>query len=226
MTMSSNTRLTATALAAALTLSAAAWSPSAAACAGTEPLLASVCIFAGNFAPQGFAFTNGQIMAISQNTALFSLLGTTYGGNGVNTFALPDTRGRVIVGPGQGPGLSNYELGQMGGAETVSLTLAQLPAHSHSANTTVNVSATAYGQSAVGNSDGPGANSWAAKPRAGQYSSAAPNVSMSAGSILASATASTVVGSAGGGQPVDVRQPYLALNYVIAIYGVFPARQW
>src|SRR6185369_16953456 len=97
----------------------------------SEPYIASIVMFAGNFAPRGWAFCAGQILPISQNTALFSLLGTTYGGNGQTTFALPDLRGRVPNSSGQGPGLANYDLGQVGGFESITLTTNAIPAHSH-----------------------------------------------------------------------------------------------
>src|SRR5437879_11862971 len=97
----------------------------------STPLLGSIIMFAGNFAPRGWALCNGQILPIAQNTALFSILGTTYGGNGQTTFALPDLRGRVPVGSGQGPGLSNYDLGQQGGSESETLTVNQMPEHTH-----------------------------------------------------------------------------------------------
>jgi microcystin-dependent protein len=93
--------------------------------------IAEIRLFAGNFAPRNWAFCNGQIMAISQNTALFSILGTTFGGNGQTTFALPDFRGRFPVGPGQGPGLTNHDLGEVSGSETVTLSTAQMPLHTH-----------------------------------------------------------------------------------------------
>lgn len=216
-------RLTATALVTTVALSAAAWSSNAAACS-IDPYIGSLCIFAGNFEIRSFAYTNGQLLPIAQNTALFSILGTTYGGNGINNFALPDTRGRAIIGPGQGPGLSNYQLGETGGTETVTLTQAQMPAHTHSATTTLNVTAKARGQSAAGTADGPGSNTWAAKPRAGQYSSATPNVDMHADAVQVSASANTSVGVAGSSQPVDIRQPYVAINYLIALTGIYPSR--
>lgn len=219
--MTSNTRLTA-ALATAISLSAA-WAPNAAACSA-EPIIGSVCIFAGNFEIRNFAFTNGQLLPIAQNTALFSLLGTTYGGNGITTFALPDTRGRTVVGPGQGPGLSNITLGQVGGAEQITLTANQMPQHNHAAITTVTSTATAFGQSASGNADGPGGTVWAAKARGGQYSSSAPNVAMNTDAIQVNSSASTTMSAAGGSQPVDIRQPYIAMNYLIALTGIFPAR--
>lgn len=214
--MSSHVRLTLAPLVAALSLSAAAWSPVASACSGSEPLLGSMCIFAGNFAPRGYALANGQLLSIAQNTAVFSILGTTYGGNGQTNFALPDTRGRVVVGPGQGPGTSFYTLGEVGGAEQVTLTTAQLPAHNHAANTTVTV----RGQSAQGNADAPTGNTWAAKNRGVQYSSVAPNVDMMADTVVAS----TTVGITGGNQPVSIVQPYVAINYLIALEGIFPSR--
>jgi microcystin-dependent protein len=97
----------------------------------SDPFLAEIMIFGGNFAPRGWAFCDGQIMSIAQNTALFSLLGTTFGGNGQTTFALPDLRGRVPLHAGSGPGLSNYSLGEMGGQQSVTLTTSQMPAHNH-----------------------------------------------------------------------------------------------
>ena len=207
-------------LATTLSLAAVAWSPAASAC-GSEPFIGEICIVPYNFAPNNYAFTNGQLLAISQNTALFSLLGTTYGGNGQTTFGLPDTRGRVIVGAGQGPGLSNYALGQMGGSENVTLTQAQMPAHNHTATTSVVVKA--RGVSGEGNADGPGGNAWAAKSRAGQYSSAAPDVDMAAGAIQVG-SASTTVGVSGGSQPFSIVQPYVVLNPIIALTGIFPSR--
>src|SRR5262245_24305688 len=97
----------------------------------SDPYLGCIFMFAGNFAPNGYAYCNGQLLAISQNTALFSLLGTTYGGDGRTTFALPDLRGRAPIGFGQGPGLPNYDLGSVVGSPSVTLTTSQLPAHSH-----------------------------------------------------------------------------------------------
>ena len=101
-----------------------------------DPMLASIMIFAGNFAPRGWAFCDGQLLAISANSALFSLLGTTYGGDGRTTFGLPDLRGRAAIGPRHGPGLSNYALGQRGGVETVTLNITQIPSHTHLATVT------------------------------------------------------------------------------------------
>jgi microcystin-dependent protein len=192
--------------------------PNAGAC-DTDPLIGSLCLFGGNFAIRGFAFTDGSSMAISSNAALFSLLGTTYGGDGRTTFALPDTRGRVVIGPGQG-----YRLGERGGSESATLTVAQMPSHSHAAVTTVAVGTTAYGQSDPPDADGPGGNVWAAKPRAGLYGSTAPDVAMHPDAVQVSASADTSLGNAGGGQPVDIRQPFIAIHYLIALQGLYPSR--
>lgn len=216
--MSPRTRPILSVLAAALSLGAAG-SPAAHAC-GLEPFLGEICIVPYNFAPRNYAFTNGQILSIAQNSALFALLGTTYGGNGTTTFALPDTRGRVIVGAGQGPGTSMYVLGQMGGAENVTLSVNQMPAHTHSATT--NVSAKARASSMEGNQDSPSGKTWALKSRAGLYSNTAPDVDMAAGAVDASA--STSVGITGGNQPFSILQPYLVLNPIIALQGIFPSR--
>ncbi len=218
--MSPRTRLTLSTLSAALCLSGATWSPAVHAC-GLEPFLGEICIVPYNFAPRNYAFTNGQIMSIAQNSALFALLGTTYGGNGIQTFALPDTRGRVIVGAGQSPGTSDYQLGQMGGTENVTLTVNQMPAHTHAATTTVAVKA--RGVSTEGNADSPSGNAWAAKSRGTLYSNAAPNVDMAAGAIEV-AGASTTIGLTGGSQPFSIVQPYLVLNPIIALQGIFPSR--
>jgi microcystin-dependent protein len=174
-----------------------------------DPFLAQIKIFACNFAPRGWAFCNGQILPISQNTALFSLLGTTFGGNGQTTFALPNLQGLSPVHAGQGPGLSNYVLGQTGGEPTVVLTTGTIPAHTHM----------------VGANNGDGnlaspANNVFAGPGADRdlywYS---PFV---AGSTVALAANDLSV--AGGGQPHNNFMPYLALNYCIALQGVFPSR--
>ena len=165
----------------------------------SEPFIGSVILFAGNFAPRGWAFCNGQILSIAQNTALFSLLGTTYGGNGQTTFALPDLRGRVPLHFGQGPGLSSYALGQSAGTESVTLNLNQMPAHTHSQP------ATNAGQ----NTNRPNA---AVPARGGVYAASTD------GSALDPTT------SAGGSQPHTNIQPYLALNYIIALEGIYPSR--
>lgn len=181
--------------------------------------LASIMIFAGNFAPKGWAFCNGQILSIAQNTALFSLLGTTYGGNGQTTFSLPDLRGRAAVGAGQGPGLQDYFLGQQAGVEVATLAINQLPAHTHTfSNGTMAIAAA----STPGNRQSP-ANAVPAAEAVGvtaTYSTANPDVLMSPNML----TGSPTLASTGGGQPVSVMQPYLALSYIIALVGIFPSR--
>lgn len=176
--------------------------------AGIDPFIGEIALIPYNFAPQGWAFCDGQLLSIAQNTALFSLLGTTYGGNGQTTFALPDLRGRVPLhtgGSGAGPGLSSYNLGEQGGVEAITLLASQMPSHNHLVNAS----------SANGTSDSP-ASAVMGKNASGvpQYSGAAPNATMAAAAIAA----------AGGGQPHENRPPYLGLNYVIALQGIFPSR--
>lgn len=178
------------------------------ACSGDSPMIGGMCVFAGNFAPRGWALANGQILPISENTALFSILGTTYGGDGRSTFALPDTRGRSVIGAGHGPGLSNYPIGQKGGVETVTLTPAELPV--------ITPTATIHAQSGAGNSTDPGNNTWAVLSRQNIYSSAAPDVDMN--------PASVTVSSFGGGQSHENRSPFIAMNWIIALQGIYPSR--
>jgi microcystin-dependent protein len=168
--------------------------------------MATILLFGGNFEPQGWAYCNGQIMSIAQNSALFALVGTTYGGDGRVTFALPDLRGRVAVGTGQGPGRSNYVLGQLGGVESQTLTQGQLPAHTHS----VGVPTT----DGTGTSDEPNGNILALQNATVYAAAGAANGTY--GGVTASA--------AGGNQPVSLVPPYLALNYIIALEGIFPSR--
>jgi microcystin-dependent protein len=165
------------------------------------------------FPPRGWADCNGQLLSISQNTALFSLLGTTYGGDGRTTFALPDLRGRFPRHFGQGPGISNLQLGEKGGQELVTLTANQLPAHGHAL-----AAGSLRTTSAVGNS--PAANGKllaTANDGESNYSDAAPD-----GSIDVSLPAAT--GNTGGNQPHDNVPPYLAVRFIIALQGIFPPR--
>lgn len=188
-----------------------------------DPFIGEIILVPYNFAPRGYAFCNGQILAIAQNTALFSLLGTTFGGNGQTTFALPDLRGRVPVSSGQGPGLSSYSLGQMGGAENTTLLTTQMPAHTHVMSVGT-LSAAARARNAAGNSASP-VNAVPAAEAAGvtaTYSNLAPDASMATGAIaLSGAPAAAVAGSS---QPFSNIQPYLTLNYCIALEGIFPSR--
>ena len=226
------------ALTASLAVSTAVVSTTVKAC-GYEPMLGSMCVFAGNFAPRGYALAQGQLLSISQNTALFSILGTTYGGNGQTTFALPDTRGRALIGTGQGPGLSSISLGQMGGQETTMLTLNHMPQHSHNASTSVQLlnmdssasTAVLKGLAATSNSNTPTGKVLANSPgRDNIYSDGAPNVELNPESIELNINldmlfdSSTTVAVAGGNQPFSVRDPYLAINWVIALEGIYPSR--
>jgi microcystin-dependent protein len=171
----------------------------------SEPFIGEIRMFSGNFAPRGWAFCNGQLMPISQNTALFSLLGTIYGGDGRSTFALPDLRGRVPLHAGQGSGLSDYPLGSRGGSEQVALTVEQLPAHSHAL----------LASDSEGNQRSPANHALATPEESLIYSAAEPTVAMAKGAIAPT----------GNGQPHENRPPYLAVNYIIALFGIFPARQ-
>lgn len=170
----------------------------------TDPFLGEIMMWAGNFAPRGWALCNGQLLPISQNTALFSLLGTTYGGNGQTTFALPDLRGRVPIHHGQGPGLSSYSLGQVGGEETHTLTVQEIPAHQHALQ----------GSSANGTSASP----------AGLLPARNPAGIPAYGSTADAAFHASAIAPAGGGQPHNVMQPYLTINFVIALQGVYPSQ--
>ena len=226
------------ALAASLAVSTSVVSTKVNACS-TDPMLGSMCVFAGNFAPRGFALAEGQLLAISQNSALFSLLGTTYGGDGRTTFALPDTRGRALIGAGQGPGLSFIPLGQKGGQETTTLTLNHMPSHNHSASTSVQLlnmdssasTAVLKALAATSNSNTPTGRVLANSPgRDYIYSDGAPNVELNAESIELNINldmvfeSTTTVGVTGGNQSFSVRDPYLAINWIIALQGVFPSR--
>lgn len=186
-----------------------AWSKPALA---AEPFIGQIQMVGFNFAPRGWAFCDGQLLPISQNTALFSLLGTTYGGDGRTTFGLPDLRGRVAIHPGTGPGLSNYRWGQKGGSETNTLTVNNLPSHNHTATATLHATDTR------GNTSAPSDNIIAQKPRDNDFSTNPPDVTMSADSV------SVTVGNTGNGQAVNNMPPYLGLYHCIALVGIFPSR--
>ena len=179
-----------------------------------EPMIGEVRIFAGTFAPRSWAFCNGQLLAINQNQALFSILGTTYGGDGRTTFALPDLRGRVAIGEGSGPGLSNRPLGQRSGHETHRLTTPEMPSHNHNASLSVTVGSnteTADSNEASGRVLGAGSN---------VYNSEAAED----GENLGGVTATGQVLNNGGSQAHNNMQPYLTVHYIIALQGLFPAR--
>ena len=181
----------------------------------SEPFLGMIAIYGFNFAPRGWAMCNGQILPIAQNTALFSLLGTTYGGNGQTTFALPDLRGRVAVGPGQGPGLPPVNLGQMSGEPTHTLIITEMPAHNHTTQVSTNAFLDGFGGS--GDSSNPTNNFWSSVTSGGPYNSTT-NAKMNANAVQ------VVLGIAGGSQPHNNMQPYLGLNYIICMEGIFPSR--
>lgn len=170
-----------------------------------EPFLGQIILVGFNFAPQGYATCDGQLLSIAQNTALFSLLGTTYGGNGQTTFALPDLRGRTPIHQGQGPGLSNRAIGESSGTEATTLITSNLPAHTHTLNAvsevgTVGAPAGAF-LAATGSFDP-------------EYRPSGTTVQLAPQSV----------GITGGSQPVNNMQPYLVLNYAIALEGIFPSR--
>lgn len=192
--------------------------------AGTDTFIGEIMLFAGNFCPRGYAEANGQLLPISQNTALFSILGTTYGGNGQTTFALPDLRGREAIGVGQGVGLTPVQLGQTLGNENVTLTTAQLPPHAHTASTSVAVAATLKSSGSNGSTDSPAGKVLAKQPRTNIYADGPAGTNMDSSSIQSTASATTTVDPAGGGQPVATRSPALGITHCIALEGIFPSR--
>lgn len=186
--------------------------PKPALAGGSDPWLGEIDLVPYNFAPEGWAFCDGRILPINQNTALFSLLGTTYGGDGRTTFALPDLRGRLPIGveSGPGPGLSPYTLGERGGTENVTLTNNNMPMHTHLINATTS----------PGTTSTPGPNEYLAQPSTPDRQEI---------DIYASGTANTQlknnsIGLSGYGQPINIQQPYLGLNYIIALQGIYPSR--
>lgn len=183
--------------------------------------MAEIRMFAGNFAPRSWAYCDGQTLAISQYTALFSLLGSVFGGDGRSTFALPDFRGRVPVHASSqaGPGLNRYTLGERGGTETVALTTPEIPSHSHLAEVTVTTEILA--SSATGTADTPGGN-YLASPGAGPMYSAAPSRGQTLAGAQSAGTAT--VEPTGSGQAHSNIQPFIGINYIICLQGIFPSR--
>jgi len=170
-----------------------------------SPFLAMIMLFAGTFAPRGWALCNGQLLSIAQNTALFALLGTTYGGDGQTTFGLPDLQGRVPIHFGQGAGLSPYVMGQTGGSETATLLLSNLPLHNHPLMAVSDGGTT---------SDPNGAYLANTGALDREYKPTGTIVPMNTGAI----------GAVGGSLPFDILPPYLVMNYCIALEGIFPSR--
>jgi microcystin-dependent protein len=174
----------------------------------SDPFIGEIKLFAGDFAPYGWAFCDGQIMKIAQNTALFSILGATYGGDGKNTFALPDLRGRIPLDFGLGPELTNHALGDVVGSENVTLSANQMPSHNHSATVKA---------ANAGTTNQPQNNLFGKIARSNIYNTPDANMAnMAEGSVA--------LGNSGGSQPHSNMQPYLTLNFIIAVYGIYPVR--
>lgn len=179
-----------------------------------EGTMANITLFAADFAPKYWAYCNGAILSINTNTALFALLGTTYGGNGTTTFALPDLRGRMPMGTGQGGGLSSYELGEVGGTETNTMLLSNMPMHNHQPVISVKLPASSTGN----DSD---------SPETAYYGKAASNVynsTASGGVFMAPLNVTANLLPNGSNAPIPNLMPYLALNYIICTQGIFPSR--
>jgi microcystin-dependent protein len=180
-----------------------------------EGVIGYTTLFAGNFAPKNWAMCQGQIINIASNTALFSILGTVYGGNGTTTFGLPNLQGRAVVGVGTGPGLSQYSLGQNGGTESISVSLNQMPMHVHPVTYTTTL--------------GAGTNATASSPSAATYSADNGGVNLPyaspADTALKPYPGNITMANAGSGpSPISSMNPFLALNYIVCLYGVYPAR--
>ncbi len=171
----------------------------------SEPFIAEIRIFVGNFAPRSWAFCNGQLLPVSQNTALFSLIGTTYGGDGRTTTALPNLKGRAPMHPGRDPGLTSKRLGQRGGSETISLSEAQMPNHNHSA-------------AASSEPDDDNDPTWLGNSGSRFSGDYAPNASAAVN------MQSDILQNTGGSQPHNNMQPFLAMNFIIALQGLYPSR--
>lgn len=177
-----------------------------------EGTLGEIRIFAGNFAPLGWHFCNGNLLSIAQYEALFVLVGTTYGGDGVNTFGVPNLQSRIAIGTGQGPGLTNIVLGQTGGTESVTMSVNQMPSHNHLGTANIAISA-------LSTTDTQGS------PTGAIFAGSAMTYSdLPADTNLKSETVTVTLGATGQGQPIDILQPYLALNYIICTQGIFPSR--
>jgi len=170
----------------------------------SEPFVGEIRMFAGNFAPQGWALCDGQLLAVGQNDALFSLLGTIYGGDGRTTFGLPDLRGRIPIHEGNGPGLSNRKLGAKSGQENVPLTANQLASHNHPLKASTN----------AGGESSPAGNITGASPSVDIYAEENPTVALSPSAIA----------SAGGSASHNNIQPFQCVNFIIALFGIYPSR--
>lgn len=184
-----------------------------------DEIIGTIKIFGFNFAPRGWMTCQGQTLAIASNSALFSLLGTTYGGNGTTTFALPNLQGRAPIGFGTGPGLPTYQLGQTGGSNSVAMDASHLPTHTHNASATS--TSTLFAESAGPSGQNPNGKMLAT----GQFYTdpvAANNRAMAPDSVTTTTTVSVM--PAGAGLPIDVTNPFLAVNYCVCLEGVYPSR--
>lgn len=170
----------------------------------SQPFVGEIRMFGGNFAPNGWMFCDGSVLPIAENEVLFQLIGTTYGGDGQQTFALPDLRGRVPLHSGTGPGLSSRQLAETGGSETVTLSAAQMPAHRHQLNASTTTALASAGPSGV----------LAASAATQFYGSGAPSTDMAAGAVT----------QQGGNQPHENMAPYLAVHFIISLFGIFPSQ--
>ncbi len=171
-----------------------------------EAYLGSVFAFGFNYPPVGWALCNGQLLSVADNQPLFTLLGTTYGGDGVNTFGLPDLQGRMPIGTGQGLGLQNYILGQKAGVMGVTLTTANIPPHTHQATTVVSV-----GGAATAN-----------VPTGGYFATSSVNVYETTSNVVMATNTANTSFSGGGGQPIEIQAPYMTVNYCICTQGLYP----
>ncbi|MEP2936889.1 MAG: tail fiber protein [Gilvibacter sp.] len=182
-----------------------------------NPFIATIIEFGGNFAPRGWAFCNGQLMPISGNDALFSLLGTTYGGDGRTTFGLPDLRGRAAMHAGNGPGLTPRSLGQKGGTETNVLNSTQIPSHTHTGNLHVSSANATQGAATQGSSiAAPGVLSGRTFTPTEGFNAAAPDITMNGSSVA--------TGNTGSSSSINNIEPFQVVNYIIALVGVYPSR--
>lgn len=188
-----------------------------------EVFLGMIALFGFNYAPRGWMFCAGQTLSVAEYSAIFALLGTFYGGNGVNTFRLPDLRGRVAVGFGQGDGLPDYRIGQMGGETNVTLTTQTMPAHNHTATATS--TSTVNGENTPGTAPLPQHHIFAGSGSTTKiYADPAASTPVAMADQAVATTTTVEIAQNGGNLPHDNMQPYVALNYCIAMQGIFPSR--
>ncbi|HVN01418.1 MAG TPA: tail fiber protein [Caulobacteraceae bacterium] len=180
----------------------------------SSPYVGEIRMFGGNFAPAGWAFCSGQLMAISENPTLFQLIGTTYGGDGQNTFALPDLQGRLPVHQGTGPGLSPYVIGQQAGTESVTLTVNQIPSHNHNLVASTDVATLTN----------PSGGYFATAPTVPPSAQAALYVTNGAPAPTTGNLTANSVGQTGGSQPHDNVMPFLCVSFIISLFGIFPSQ--